>query len=307
MYVYIRLLCVAFFWGGTFIAGKLLAQNIGPFSVSFLRFTVAGTALFLITRKVEGKIMIPPKRQLLPVFLLGMTGVFAYNVFFLKGLKIIEAGRAAIIIANNPILIAVLSAFFFKEKLNPLKITGIILSICGAIIVISRGNPLIFFNRGLGLGELYIFCCVLSWVTFTLIGKTVMRDMTALTSVLYSSVIGAAALFIPACLEGLIGDMIHYSGMDWANIFYLGFFGTVIGFVWYYDGVKRIGPTKAGVFINFVPVSAIVLAYWLLSEPVTLSLIIGAVFVVSGVFLTNFQPGGAGRKKISKPVTGRRR
>jgi len=100
-------------------------------------------------------------------------------------------------------------------------------------------------------------------------------------------VVGAVALSIPACFEGLIQNIGCHSIMDWFSILYLGIFGTVIGFVWYYEGVKQIGPTKAGLFINFVPISAILLAYLILREPITVSLLVGAGLVVSGVYLTN--------------------
>jgi drug/metabolite transporter (DMT)-like permease len=71
------------------------------------------------------------------------------------------------------------------------------------------------------------------------------------------------------------------------SMFYLGFFGTVIGFVWYYEGIKKIGPMKASLFINFVPISAVVMAFFILDEPITLSLFIGTLLVCSGVYLTN--------------------
>jgi drug/metabolite transporter (DMT)-like permease len=75
--------------------------------------------------------------------------------------------------------------------------------------------------------------------------------------------------------------------VDWVSMFYLGFFGTVIGFVWYYEGIKKIGPIKASLFINFVPISAVVMAFFILDEPITLSLFIGTLLVCSGVYLTN--------------------
>ncbi|NOQ19873.1 MAG: EamA family transporter, partial [Desulfobacterales bacterium] len=138
MITYLKLLLTAVFWGGTFVAGRSLAQNVGPFSAAFFRFAIASVFLVLLAWKVEGKITLIKKRQILPVFLLGLTGVFCYNLFFFKGLKLIEASRAAIIIANNPIFITLFSAIFFKEKLNTLKITGILISVSGAIIAISR-------------------------------------------------------------------------------------------------------------------------------------------------------------------------
>ena len=155
------------------------------------------------------------------------------------------------------------------------------------MIVISRGDLSALLTDNIGWGELYIFCCVLSWVAFSLLGKTVVRDMSPLVSVSYASAIGALSLVVPACFEGLIRDLSHYTGLEWLGIFYLGFFGTVLGFVWYYEGIKNIGPTKASQFINFVPISAVILAFFFLDEPVTPSLVIGTILVCSGVYLTN--------------------
>jgi drug/metabolite transporter (DMT)-like permease len=206
---------------------------------------------------------------------------------FFKALKIIKAGRASLIIATCPIFITIFSAIFFKEKIRLVKGIGIVISVCGAIIVISKGNFSRILEGGLGLGELYIFCCVLSWVAYSLIGKAVMKSLSPLASVSYSASIGAIALLIPALFEGLVRNIINQSAIDWLCISYLGVFGTVIGFVWYYQGLKRIGPTKAGLFINFVPISAIFCAFFILKEPITLSLATGAVLVISGVYLTN--------------------
>ncbi len=153
MLIYLKLLSTAFFWGGTFIAGKIIAENVGPFSAAFLRFMVASTFLLVMTWKFEGRFPKIKRGQVIPLILLGMTGIFSYNVFFFKGLKLIDAGRASLIIANNPIFITLLSAYFFKEKLNRIKIAGTIISVTGAIIVISRGNLTEILNGGLGWGE----------------------------------------------------------------------------------------------------------------------------------------------------------
>jgi drug/metabolite transporter (DMT)-like permease len=287
MKIYLKLLLTAIFWGGTFVAGRLVTQNVGPYSIAFLRFTIASILLLLLTWKIEGKLPKLKKPQILPVILLGMTGIFIYNVMFFKGLKIIEAGRASLIIATCPIFITLCSAIFLKEKINVVKALGIVTSVCGAVIVISKGNINRIFEVGLGLGEFYIFCCVLSWVAYSLIGKSVMNNLSPLASVSYSAVVGAVALFIPALFEGLLQNIPSQSAVDWLCISYLGVFGTVIGFVWYYQGVERIGPTKAGLFINFVPISAILCAFFILAEPITISLAVGTVLVISGVYLTN--------------------
>ena len=290
--IYVKLILTAIFWGGTFIAGRVVAKDVGPFSAAFFRFAVASSFLILFVWRIDGKLVMPKRKQIVPVILLGLTGVFTYNVFFFKGLKLINAGRASIIIANNPIFIALLSAYFFKEKLNLIKAAGIIISVTGAIIVISKGNLNEIVQGNIGSGEIYIFFCVLSWVVYSLIGKVVMADLSPISSVFYSCVIGTFFLFFPACYEGILNNFHHYPIMAWLGIFYLGIFGTVVGFVWYYEGIKKIGPTKASLFINFVPVSAVILAFMILDEPITLSLFIGTILVCAGVYLTNKKTAG---------------
>jgi len=286
MLVYVKLFLTAIFWGGTFIAGRILADNVGPFSAAFLRFLVASVCLIPLTWQMEGRLPKVPRDKIVPVILLGLTGVFSYNVLFFKGLQLIDAGRAAIIIANNPIFITIFSALIFKETLTPVKTAGVLLSVTGAIVVISRGDLSIILSGGIGWGEIFIFGCVASWVAYSLIGKTVMSRLSPLASVSYSAAIGAAFLLGPALAEGLAVDLGRYQIKDWMSILYLGVFGTVLGFVWYYQGIQRIGPMKASLFINFVPISAIIMAYFILHEPITPSLAIGTLLVCNGVYLT---------------------
>ena len=287
MIIYVKLLLTAIFWGGTFIAARVVAQNVGPFSASFLRFAIASIFLVFITIRMEGKIPRLKKHQILPVILLGLTGVFAYNVFFFSGLKTVTASRASIVIAMNPIFITIFAYTLFKEKLTRINVIGILLCVLGAIIVISKGTPLEIIQGGLGAGELYILGCVASWVLYSLIGKIAMKDMSPLVAVTYSCLIGGILLFFPACMEGMPGDISEYSAVDWSAIFYLGFFGSVLGFTWYYQGIKKLGASKASVFINFVPISAVILACLILKEKLDLSLITGAIMVIGGAYLTN--------------------
>lgn len=284
--IYIKLLLTALFWGGTFIAGRIATAEVSPYFAAFTRFAIASLPLLLIA-KATGQLVKIKFSQLVIILLLGFTGVFAYNIFFFKGLKLVNAGRAGVIIGANPILIAILAAVFFKEKLTWLRTGGIIISITGAIIAISQGDLANISNGKVGIGELYILVCAASWVAFSLIGKPLTAKLSSITIITYSVAAGAFFLFIPACFDGFERNLASCSLKSWIAIAYLGVFGTAIAFVWYYQGIKQIGPTKAGIFINFVPISAILLAFLILAEPISPSLAIGAVLVTAGVYLTN--------------------
>ena len=288
--IYAKLMFTMFFWGGTFIAGRMLAQTVAPFSAAFLRFAIAGLILLAVLRQRQGRLPGIPRHLWLPILWLGLSGVFAYNVLFFWGLQSVPAGRASVIIANNPVFIALCAALLFKEPLGWARLLGVLISISGALVAISRGDLVGIFNGGLSWGDLMIFGCVLSWVTFSLIGKSVIAHLSPLTAITYAVVVGAGLLFPPAVLEGMISAMSGYAAADWASLAYLGVFGTALGFVWYYQGIERTGAARAGLFINFVPISAIVLAALLLGEPITGSLIVGTAMVLGGVYLTNNGP-----------------
>jgi drug/metabolite transporter (DMT)-like permease len=129
----------------------------------------------------------------------------------------------------------------------------------------------------------------LSWVSFSLIGKLILGELSPIISILYSSAFGMLALAIPAWIEGLWSHVVAFRMVDWAGLLYLGFCGTVLGFVWYYEGIRKIGPTRAGLYINFVPVSAVIMAWLILNEAVTASLILGAVLVSTGVCVSGLK------------------
>lgn len=284
---YFKLLLTAVFWGGTFIAGKLISNTVDPYAAAFLRFLIASVFLIFLTLKIEGRLPKLAPDKFVIIFLLGLTGIFSYNLFFFSGLNHIQANQASLIIASNPIFISLCSVIFYNEKLTPLKITGLCLSVTGALIVISNGTLLKILTLGFGKGEILIFGCVISWVAYSILGKKAMNDLSPIACVCYSSIAGTLLLFFPAFFKGVFFNMTSYHLLEWASLFYLGFFGTVLGFFWYYEGIKEIGPMKAGIFINFVPISAIVLSFFILKEPLTFSLIIGAIFVIAGVYLTN--------------------
>lgn len=288
--LYLKLLLMAVFWGGTFIAGRHLAGKITPFPAAFLRFTIASLVLVLLTLRIDGGLPRIRRGQWGPLLLLGLSGVFAYNAFFFKGLERIEAGRAAVIIASNPVLIALFAAWFLREPLSRGKVAGILLSVFGAVFVITDGHPGQVLDEGAGWGELYIFGCVVSWVVYTLVGRVALRGMTPRVAVTWSALIGTAMLLPAALLDGLVEQLPGYPPSVWLGVGYLGLCGTVLAFIWYYQGIRAIGSTRAGQFINFVPASGVALSVWLLDEPLTPSLLTGLALVSGGVYLTNRPP-----------------
>lgn len=277
----------ALFWGGTFVAGRAMAGSIEPFAAAFLRFLVASAVLLPLIRLRRGGEPLPTGRVWVRLAMLGLFGVVLYNTFFFKGLQTVGAGRAAVIIALNPSFIALGSCLFFRERLSGIRATGIVVSLVGALTVISHGRPAQLWTGAITTGDLFILGCVGSWVAYTLLGKTTMHSMSPLLMVTWSSALGTVGLAAAALREGILHHLMAYPPRVWVAIAYLALFGTVLGFVWFYQGVRTLGPTRAGVFINFVPAWSVLLAALTLGERPTLSLAVGLVLVTSGVYLSN--------------------
>ena len=278
------------FWGGTFIAGRVLADSVPPADAAFLRFTLAAAALAVLTRLIDGKLTLPPKKKIPTLLLLGFTGVFSYNMCFFTGLKYIEAGRASLIIALNPMAITVGAVLLFKEKLSPLQYAGLIISLVGAVLVISNGDPSLLLAGGFGFGEAAISGCVLSWAVYSLLGRMVLSSMSPLSAVFYSALFGALMLFLATLKNRTLTDLTYYSSGDWLSLLFLGIYGTAVGFSLYYRAIRSIGSARSGVFINLVPLFSIILAWLILGETIRSSVLVGGAILLAGVYLTNRQP-----------------
>ncbi len=255
----ISLVLTMLFWGGTFISGRMLAGTLPPASASFLRFSIASLFLVVLLFITEGKLSPPPKKKWLSLFLLGLTGVFSYNVFFFIGLRHIGAGRASLIIASTPLVISICATVLLRESLSLKRFCGILVSLIGAVLVISNGHPGSLLSGGFGSGEKAMVGCVLSWSAYSLIGRSVLTSVSPLAAVCYSSIIGTFLLFWPAVFEGMFANLSAITVHDWLNLSYLGICGTELGFSLYYRRIKPIGASRAGVFTNLVPLFSIIL------------------------------------------------
>ncbi|MDF1501150.1 MAG: DMT family transporter [Anaerolineales bacterium] len=282
--LYIKLILVSVFWGGTFIAGRVATRSMDPLTIAFSRFLVASVFLsFYLTARDYGWV-VPDLRQTILLTAAGMTGIVAYNLLFFNGLKLIEANRASLIVALNPALIMVAAGLLGMEKFTRERLLGIPLALFGVSIVLTSGD---YSNiaAGLGKGEVLILGCVLSWVTYTILGRVLVQGLSPLVVTTYSSIAGCLGLMIPAVLRlrgGIDAD-------PWAvvAVLFLGIFGTSLAFVWYYEGVQQLGPTRAGVFINLVPAWGVLLSALILGERIVPASLLGGIIIVGGVLLTN--------------------
>ncbi len=176
------------------------------------------------------------------------------------------------------------SSWRYGEKIKTTSIAGMLISMMGVALVISRGNLLELFSS-FQWGDAFMLGCPVTWAMYTLAGKDALKTTTPLQASAWASLTGCAMLLLFAGTE-TFPDFVP--GKVWIALAYLGIIGTVLAFVWYYEGVVKLGVTKTAIFNNLVPVFALILSVFILKEQVHMYTYIGAAFVISGVVIINW-------------------
>jgi drug/metabolite transporter (DMT)-like permease len=251
----------------------------------FLRFFAAAVLLFVLLWLRERRLPRLSPRELVLAVGLGLLGITLYNSLFTAGLGLVEASRAAPIVATNPAFTALFAALLLKERLSGLRALGVALCVLGALWVLAKGDLRSFASLGFTLGEIFLVLCIFIWSAYTLLGRVALSTLSPLALTAYVMAAGSAPLAVPAWMEH--GSLAQVTWQGWAAFAYLVVFGTVLAFLWFYQGVKALGAARASQFINLVPPLAVTEAVLLLDEPLTPPLYVGTALVVAGLYLTN--------------------
>lgn len=289
--IYIKQILTSLFWGGSFIAGRYLAHHMPHFCAATGRFIAAFLALFLIM-KLQRKHLSPlTAKQFIATVGLAGSGVLAYNYFFFAGLEKIAASRAALIMALGPLVILFSVQLIERTKWTRQQIGGIALSTLGAIIVINGGLPGSsnghWIDLKMGVGEFLILGAVLSWTAYTVIARYCVADLDSLSMTTYAVLWGIFMLAVPAAWEVQAGLLKPLHGSAWVAMAYMGICASALAFVWYTEGVAKIGAARTGLFTNLVPVFGVLLSVIFLREEIPLSGIGGGALVIFGIVLIN--------------------
>lgn len=286
----IKLLLTAMFWGGAFIAGKVVAQALPNLTAASLRFLMASVLLLIVVRRHEGSLPRLTAAQIGWTAMAGLVGIFIYSLCFFKALTLIPAGRTALFISVYPAVTSLAAWACFKEQLSLKRWLGIAAALIGTGIVVTRGSlvdAVHDIGQSFGSGEAVMTLAVCCWSAYTLIAQKLMTSLTPLVTTTYSILWGTLLLGLGALPEL---PTVHWAALGWTvwlSLLYLSAISIVVCLLWYYEGVHTIGSSRTSVFSNLVPVFGVVLSGMILHEPILISMIIGGAITLVGVFMTN--------------------
>ncbi|MEY8350114.1 DMT family transporter [Bacillus cereus] len=281
-YFYIFLLLLtSLLWGGNFVVGKSLVDHASPMTLTSLRWIIAILCLFPIVWLKE-KRLFPPRAAILPLLIMGITGVVLFNIFQFLALEQTSATNVGLISTLNAISIALFSSLFLKEKINRFQILSMILSFFGVLLVLSKGNIALLFSLQFNSGDLWMIAAVCIWGIYSVCSKWATKTTTPMMATLYSGVFGVI-LLLPFNIPSFTVSDINASFIT--SLLYTGLISTVVCMVFWNIGVQKLGATTAGIFLNFNPIFTAILAFLFLGEALTWIQILGTIIVVTGCYL----------------------
>jgi drug/metabolite transporter (DMT)-like permease len=280
-YVSLFLGMVAF--GGTWPAGKVAAEHVPPAVIAVVRFASAALLLWGWAR-ASGKPVRRPARSDLPlVLLLGLSVVFAYNLFFLYGVRHAPAADGSVIVPGLiPFATLLLAWPVFGERPPRRALAGLVVALAGVVVV---ADPVGGVDSDRLLGDLLFLGAVVSWAVYTLAGRGAVARYGSVSANVYATACGALLLVPVTFLDGGWAPLGRAPASAWGGIAYLSVGGTVLGFVAFYEGVRLIGSARASSFALLVPIFGVLSSVLVLGEPLRAGLAVGGVLVLAGLWL----------------------
>ena len=285
---YIFLLLTVTFWAGNFVVGKFASfYNVPPFSLNFYRWLFAWLILmpFTISEIIKKKEYIISNYKIF--FVLGITSITIFNSIVYYSLNFTQVISGVLMISTIPVMIMFFSSILKIEKTNLFQIIGVILSIAGVIIIITKANFEILKSLNFNKGDITMVLAMFSWALYSTLLKRQKYELSQIS--LLQVVISFGLIFlIPIYfIEYQIGFRINIDTPFILILSYVVLFPGLASFILWIKGIALIGANRSGVFLHLMPIISALMAMIIFDEKFMFYHILGACFIISGILLSN--------------------
>ncbi|HYJ38585.1 MAG TPA: DMT family transporter [Chitinophagaceae bacterium] len=283
---HVAVLLTNIFFGANFSAVQYIAQRGVPaFGLNVIRVGVSSILFWLLILFVQQRKWI--KREHIPRFLLcAITGVVINQLLFIKGLTLTLSIHASLLILITPIFITTIAAWIGSEALNIFKITGLILGICGAIILVLQKE-----SSGQGsnimLGNILVILNAISYAFYFVLVKPLMKEYHSFEVIRWLFTLGFCFMLPIGWSEFSSIPWELLSAKDYVILSSIVFFATFLAYLFNLYGISKLGASITGAYIYTQPIFAAIIAVFVMNEQLTIQKLIAAALIVSGVLMVN--------------------
>ena len=288
---YLALTLIATLWGSYPAFAKLALAHFPPYVLVALRCALASAFLtVLLFRRGWDEFRELRAADVRTFAFLGFAGLFVSTGGTYLGIALSTAANAAILQAATPIMVALGARFYLGERLRRRQWAGVAASLAGVLLVITRGSWRAFVHLELLPGDFVLIVSLAGWAAYTIYGKQVLTVHSPAVATTASYILGSAMLLPMTLVAAPFFPRPDFtSRIAWLVVLYQALLGAV-AHVWWYEGVKAVGPSRAAVFLNLQPIVGVLLAWVMVGETIEWPEVGGGALVLLGVALTTRAP-----------------
>jgi drug/metabolite transporter (DMT)-like permease len=283
---YFLLVLTTLFWSGHFVLSRGMHAEIPPLGLSFWRWAVALLILSCFSlrhlwaeRRIAG-------RNLRFICIQGLLGVAGFNSLIYLAMQTTTAINAVLVNSCIPVLIAVCSWLLYRESMTPRQCLGVLVSLCGVMLIIARGEMIHLLQVDFNRGDLLVLLAALCWALYSANLKRYPQELHPFAYQLGIVIIGLIALVPFYLLEVYSGKTFAITPSTVVTILYVAIFASILAFIFWNRAVRIVGANKAGPFIHLMPVFSTILAVFFLGENLHVYHMYGALLIFCGILMT---------------------
>ena len=288
---YTLLIFATLFWSGNFIVGKAASLfEIPPFTLNFYRWLCAWLILAPFTlREILRKRNYILKNIKL-IALLGFTSISVFNSIVYYSLNFTQVISGVLMISTIPVMIIFFCWIFRIEKTNLYQIFGVIFSLIGVIIIITKADLEKLLNLNFNKGDLWMVIAMLSWAIYSALLRKKKFELSNITF-LQTIITAGLAFLLPAyLLEMKLGYKLNLDITFLLTLGYVVLFPGLTSFFFWIKGISIIGSNRAGIFLHLMPIFSTLMAILIFNEKFTIFHLAGATAIVAGIILSTKRP-----------------
>ncbi len=284
----ILLTLTALFWAGNAVAGQLAVGEVKPFMLVFLRWVLVASAMWLLFGHEVRAHWPTIKPRLMSVTLMSGFGFTAFNALFYIASYSTSAVNIGIIQGAMPGIVLIGTFLAYRTTVTPIQIIGVILTMIGVALVATKGDPVSLLTQAINPGDALMLVACIFYAAYAV----ALRNRPAIPGTAFFTLLAIVATitaFPLAIFEALWSGFAAPTAKGWLVTLYIAIFPSCLSQLFFLRGVDMIGPGRAGVFINLVPIFASLLAVLLLGQIFATYHAIALALVLSGIFLAQRQ------------------
>ena len=285
---YIFLILATLFWSGNFIVGKAASLfEIPPFTLNFYRWLFA----WLILAPFTLKEILKKKQYILSniklILILGITSITVFNSIVYFSLNFTQVISGVLMISTIPVMIIFFCWVFRIEKTNFYQILGVIFSLLGVVVIVTKADLGKLLNLNFNKGDLWMVVAMFSWAMYSALLRKKKFELSQI-SFLQTIISAGLILLLPAYLiEMALGYRLNIHLPFILTLSYVVLFPGLASFFFWIKGISIIGSNRAGIFLHLMPIFSTVMAILIFKEKFMTFHLIGALLIITGIILSS--------------------